>query len=90
MQVDRCKMSAWGSPGGPLGGCIDVLQIPVRDIWVFKRNYTFSITDSGICPTVWWDSSGNILFNDGSSRFAFPNSLWDSIVCAFNIFGEGE
>ncbi|RYP19213.1 hypothetical protein DL767_009698 [Monosporascus sp. MG133] len=56
--------------------------------WVFKRNYTFSLTDDGTKSSEWWGATGKS-FLVRNKRFRYPND-YASVVCGLNIFDQTD
>ncbi|RYP24055.1 hypothetical protein DL765_000783 [Monosporascus sp. GIB2] len=59
---------------------------PAGRSWVFKRNYTFSLRDSGAQASNWWDATGK-RFSTGSHTFRNPSD-YSSVICGINTFGQ--
>ncbi|WQF83340.1 Putative glycoside hydrolase family 18, catalytic domain, glycosyl hydrolase family 18 (GH18) active [Colletotrichum destructivum] len=61
---------------------------PTGKSWVFKRNYTFSLRDSGAQGTDWRGATGK-RFVRPNQAFKNPND-YSSIVCGVNTFGQAD
>lgn len=61
----------------------------VSQSWVFKRNFTFSVTDDGAPASAWWDATSLAPTDDGV-KLVGAGIDYNSIICAVNIWGQDD
>jgi hypothetical protein len=58
----------------------------MKESWMFRRNYTWSVIDNSAQANQWWGTTGHTFATAGYS--GPPGS--DSILCALNTFGQND